>query len=161
MWPVSDLLLIGFVVVLMLAAATTAWRQFQHRQARDRFVKDLTTAAAAFRTCIRQTGIAPETANSGVVPAGMAPFLSAVNWTEPTPVGGSYRWLGNRVNKSEGETVAAGRIEITAFPPGRALALTTADLLEIDREIDDGDLSTGDFRSGFNGWPVLSVRATH
>jgi len=39
------------------------------------------------------------------------------------------------------------------------LQLTPDDLIAIDRELDDGNLATGNFRTGFNGWPVMLVRA--
>ena len=159
-WPVSDFVLVCFVVTLALATAVKATQQYQHRHARSRLVKELTTAASGFRAYMRETGVMPESANSGEVPAGMAPFLASVSWTAPTPLGGFYRWIRIPVDKSKGDILAAGRIEITSFPSGPALVLSDADLLEIDQQIDDGDLSTGIFRTGFNGWPVLLVRVT-
>ena len=51
-----------------------------------------------------------------------------------------------------------GRITLTAFSPHFPLTLTRSDLLALDRQIDDGDLTTGRFRTGFNGWPVYLVR---
>ena len=67
------------------------------------------------------------------------------NWAEGSPFGGSYGWDGR------------GGILVTAFSPGFPLALTRAELREIDRRLDDGNLGTGRFRSGFNGWPVYQV----
>ncbi|MSU50997.1 MAG: hypothetical protein EXS37_18215 [Opitutus sp.] len=48
-------------------------------------------------------------------------------------------------------------IAITACTPRPALTLSQADLLYIDSKIDDGNLSTGRFHTGFNGWPVYEI----
>jgi type II secretory pathway pseudopilin PulG len=50
-----------------------------------------------------------------------------------------------------------GIIAITAFSPKEPLALTSKDLLYIDSKLDDGNLATGRFRTGFNGWPVYQI----
>jgi type II secretory pathway pseudopilin PulG len=52
---------------------------------------------------------------------------------------------------------AGGLIAITAFSPKAPLALTAKDLLYIDSKLDDGNLATGRFRAGFNGWPVYQI----
>lgn len=49
-------------------------------------------------------------------------------------------------------------IAVTAFAPDSPLRLTAQQLLEIDRRIDDGNLATGRFRTGFNGWPVYRLQ---
>lgn len=159
LWNGSDLLLVGLVAVLALVTAITAVRQFQHRQALDRITKDLTTAAKAFQDHMRQHGTAPADSQAGAVPHGMASLLSMIDWAAPTPAGGAYRWVNTSARGSTGATVIGGKIAITAFPPGPPFTLSRDDLLEIDRRIDDGDLTTGNFRTGFNGWPALAVGA--
>lgn len=157
MWPLRDLLLVGVVIGLAIGSGVTAVRQAGSARARMRLADDLRAAAAAFQAHLREQGTAPADTNPGVVPPGMARYLASVDWTAPTPAGGYYRW----VNLATGEAGApvAGMIAITAFPRSPPLTLGPADWLEIDRRIDDGNLATGSFRLGFNGWPVLWVRA--
>lgn len=50
-----------------------------------------------------------------------------------------------------------GAIAVTAFSPQLPLRLTRADMVYVDRQIDDGNLASGRFRAGFNGWPVYTV----
>jgi len=52
-----------------------------------------------------------------------------------------------------------GAVTLTAFSPSFPLTLVESDLIYIDRKIDDGNLATGRFRTGFNGWPVYLVEA--
>ena len=133
--------------------------QYQHHRAIDRVVEDLRSAPLAFREYIQQHQVAPDPANFGEAPKSAAPFLAQVEWGKPTPVGGYYRWLGGPAKKSDAGGMASGRIGIAAFPPAPPITLSAADLQEIDQRIDDGNLAAGDFRIGFNGWPVLTVRA--
>jgi hypothetical protein len=136
-----------------------ALRQYQHHRAIDRVVADLHSATLAFREYMRQYQMPPESANFGEAPKGAGPFLSQLKWGEPTPVGGYYQWLGGPAKTPEPGGMMSGRIGIAAFPPAPPISLSGADLLEIDQRIDDGNLAAGDFRIGFNGWPILTVRA--
>ncbi|MBI2498294.1 MAG: hypothetical protein HYV75_10425 [Opitutae bacterium] len=52
-----------------------------------------------------------------------------------------------------------GAVTLTAFAPDLPLTLDNTDLLYIDGQVDDGNLATGRFRTGFNGWPVYLVEA--
>src|SRR5688500_17249912 len=158
-WSLWDISLIGFVVLIAVTAALIALRQYQHRRVIERVVGELRSATPAFREYIQEHKTAPEPANFGEAPKSATPFLAQLNWGQPTPVGGFYRWLGSTEKKSKPGDVISGRIGIAAFSPAPPISLTDADLLEIDQRIDDGDLAAGDFRIGFNGWPVLTVRS--
>jgi len=50
-----------------------------------------------------------------------------------------------------------GMIAVTAFSPGPPLTLSEDDLRYIDRKLDDGNLATGRFRTGFNRWPIYLI----
>lgn len=168
-WWVSDLLLIAVVALLGLAAAGSAVKRYRHTQALRHFVQDLTYADAAFQSYLREHGKAPPDSDVGVVPPGMAPYLSKLDWTAPTAVGGAYRWVNIPLAAAPAGDPSAtgngsanppvGTIAITVFGASPPLMLSPADLMEIDRLLDDGNLATGKFRTGFNGWPVLTVEA--
>jgi len=158
-WPVGDLLLVGIVGLLVVAAGLVTLQTQRHDAARDRVTKHFVAGAAAFRAYIEQNGNAPATANTGEVPSGMAEFFGTLDWSGPSPVGGAFRWVAAADGKG-GPTavIRGGVITLTAFPPSTPLTLSAEDLLFIDRQIDDGNLTTGNFRTGFNGWPILSVQ---
>ena len=161
LWPIADLLLVGTCAALLVAAAAITVNRHQHRVALDLVAADLLAAESAILTHWQGHGSAPPDSPPGVVPPGMASALRAIAWTTPTPLGGHYRWTHRAPPLAEGATPSAplpGTITLTAFPPSPPLRLSRDDLLALDRRLDDGDLATGKFRAGFNGWPTLTVR---
>jgi hypothetical protein len=89
----------------------------------------------------------------------MDPYLSAEQWTSPTSAGGSFQWQKTTGQPADKSSRTVGRILITAFAPSPAFQFSHADLAAIDQRIDDGDLATGRFRTGFMGWPMFVVPA--
>ncbi len=157
-WTMPDLLLVGLVIVLALTAAVSTYQRYRHRAIIDRLTEELKISAAGFRTYIQETGTAPADTVAGLAPNGMGDHLKGVNWKLPTPVGGYYRWTNIPMTETGQVLPPGGTISVTAFTRGAELNLTRSDLVEIDRRLDDGNLETGRFRTGFNGWPVLTVR---
>lgn len=156
-WSLPDILLAGLTATLLMAVVISAVNRRLQQNTRENFVADLLTAKNAFDSFMRDRGTIPADAAIGTIPPGMAPFLANLSWSEPTPVGGNYRWTYRPGPTRDDAPAAHGLIEITAFPPSPRINLSFGDLLEIDRKIDDGNLETGDFRIGFNGWPTLRV----
>ncbi len=157
-WTLPDLLLVGLVVVRALTAAVSTFPRYRHRAVVDRLAEELKISAAGFRTYIQETGTAPADTVAGLAPSGMGDLLKGVNWKLPTPVGGYYRWTNIPTTETGQVLPPGGTISVTSFTREAELNLTRADLLELDRRLDDGNLETGQFRTGFNGWPVLTVR---
>ena len=158
------LLDVGLGVLSLSLAAVLAFTSSVRRQQAARCVKlgeELRTFAAAFQDfALERSARPPSSLDEHVIPVGMEPFLRDTPWTAETPVGGHYRWTetpAEAKDNANGEIL--GSIMVTAFSPEPPLALTPADLHRIDVLIDDGNLATGDFRAGFNGWPVFLVRA--
>jgi hypothetical protein len=164
LWPIHDLALVFVCVCLLVGAIFVAWQRSAHIDARDQLIADFTAAEEAFLTHLQIIGKAPADAPPGRVPAGMQPYLAKFDWEAPSALGGHFRWspLPPPVNLAATKApppLPGGTVTLTAFPPSPPLRLSFADLLEIDRRIDDGDLATGKLRIGFNGWPVLTVLA--
>jgi hypothetical protein len=157
-WTMPDLLLVGLVIVLALTAAISTFQRYRHRAIIDRLAEDLKISATGFRTHILETGTAPADTVAGLAPNGMGDHLKGVNWKLPTPVGGYYRWTNVPTTETGQVLPPGGTISITSFSRDAELNLSRADLLELDRRLDDGNLETGQFRTGFNGWPVITVR---
>lgn len=156
---VLGLVIAGLLVVL----AVTALQRNRHRAALDNLANDLRGFATAFQDYRRKQPVWPPAAvGESPVPRGMEAALKDTTWTQVTPVGGRYDWAPPVAGEASGESPAPnwdgrGAILITAFSPSFPLELSAADLAYLDAKIDDGNLATGRFRTGFNGWPVLLV----
>jgi hypothetical protein len=140
---------LGFLVTVLIAvAAIMGGAEMRARNRAARAADELRTLAAAFEQYRSVTHDWPASATAaGALPPGMEKFLANDVWTRPTPLDGHYTWL----KPAGGNPPAIG---ITAFVPDSPLSLSRRGLERIDRLLDDGVLSTGRFRSGFNGWPV-------
>lgn len=137
-----------FLVVIALAVilVAVAIGRARHEARLAQFGADLQALSAAFAQARTADGRWPETAED----AGVR--LQEAGWDNGPPCGGEYGWKPPAGGQP-------GLITVTAFAPNFPLKLTPADLLAIDRSIDDGNLATGRFRTGFNGWPVYEVRS--
>lgn len=140
-----ELLLFLLVLVLAVTLALTVLGRVRRQTRLERWGADLRSFAAVFEAGRAENGRWPETA------AAAGPRLREAGWDAPPVFGGEHGWQPPPAAGSP------GRITLTAFSPHFPLDLTRSDLLALDRRIDDGDLATGRFRTGFNGWPVYLV----
>lgn len=139
-----ELALFLAVIVLGVGLASLLIGRSRHHARLERLGADLQAFAIAFVTARTEGGKWPQTAED----AGAR--LMDAGWDDGPPVGGEYGWVPPAGGRP-------GLITVTAFAPNFPLDLTPSDLLVIDRAIDDGDLATGRFHAGFNGWPVYEV----
>jgi hypothetical protein len=166
-----ELVLTLLAIALAIHIAFTEIGKFRHRADRDQFVEELGILAGVFENHWAQHGEwPPATHPEARMPRGMEPALAHTRWLAGPPFGGSYDWIPPAAPGSESQpkgpmenSEAAksppppGAIAVTAFSPFPPLPLTLEDLLYIDARLDDGNLSTGRFRSGCNRWPVYAV----
>ncbi|MDD3181058.1 MAG: hypothetical protein PHQ04_12055 [Opitutaceae bacterium] len=144
------------LLILVLAAGLVTLLLGRHQQRRrcDRFAADLRTFAEAFQE------YAPP--GDASLPAGLEDRLKDTNWRKGSPFGGDYGCLasppvGPSADGAGRSPARGGAIVLTAFAPSMPLTLSRRDLLYIDATIDDANLATGRFRTGFNGWPVYDI----
>jgi hypothetical protein len=144
-------LALGFIIIGLLGWLTIeVVGRLRQRHRCDAFVAEL----RKFEEIFRQYPPHPATIGAGgTLPRATAEALAGTQWTSGSPFGGNYEWLPMRANTPGG----LGVIALTAFAPEFPLRVTRAELSRIDRQIDDGDLATGRFRAGFNGWPIFHL----
>jgi prepilin-type N-terminal cleavage/methylation domain-containing protein len=133
---------VGLLAVLAIPAVMKA-----RRQARDgAFVSDLRTCSAVFEQYAVEKGDFPPDAAPGTVPSGIGNDLpKRFDFSAKTPIGGRWDWdrAPNRTTKFR--NCYAG---LSVSKPQR----TSAQMREIDRRIDDGNLYTGTFQGWSNGY---------
>lgn len=114
---------------------------------------DLKTFAAAFDVYAQERGAFPAETETAVLPPEMEGRIKPEAWTRTTPMGGQYNWDNNQRHYG---TVYRAAIQIcatAAAPLPEDIEVWEA----VDRTIDDGDLSTGNFRLGSGNEPIFIV----
>ncbi len=148
-----EIMVVVMIISILAALGVPALIRVQTKAKTSVLVNDLRVFAAAFDAHAQESGGWPADLDAGVFPAGMSGRLSEVSWQRKTPIGGKYNWENDQLH---GGIRPRAAIAITATDD--APLLEDADLwLEIDRALDDGNLSTGNFRIGANSEPVYIV----
>ena len=100
---------------------------------------------SAFVTFESNTDNFPEDSHL-TIPAGMDKYISQALWDRGTPIGGRYNWEGPDNYSYAGISI----FQSTA---------TDETIQKLDKMLDDGDLTTGRFRTGSNGRPTYIIEA--
>jgi type II secretory pathway pseudopilin PulG len=148
-----EVMMVVLIVSLLGAIAVPGFAAVQRRARTAAVVNDLRVFAAAFQAYAQVNGSWPEEVGAGVIPPGMSDRISAGSWTRPTPVGGKYNWE-NDTKRRGVRYRAAIAISATKDAP---LLLDIAQLEDIDRAIDDGNLNTGIFQTGVRSNPLFII----
>ena len=116
-------------------------------------VEDLREFARAFQDHFKKRGAWPAAANApGQIPPGMDASLDR-NWRQRTPIGGGYLWAPDALHRGH-----RYRATIMFWPLNRSPLTQDPALLEaIDRQIDDGNLHSGNFQLGYRDQPFLVI----
>jgi len=134
-----EIMIVVVIIGLLAALAIPAFQRVRHAAQNARLMNDIRVFAQAFETYNSVNGTWPVPASPGSIPAGMAGDFKADVWKSRTVIGGDWDW---------DNTLASGgyagiSISDTA---GNPITADDAQLTEIDAKIDDGDLTTGNFR---------------
>ena len=149
-----ELMVAVTILSLLFLVAVPTYKRLQRKARTASIVNDLRVYGAALQSHAHDTGAWPPEAAAGVVPIGMNPDeFNNENWLRRTAIGGHYDWEYNQLQAGVRFTAA---IAIT----GTADAPLTVDydqMMDIDKAIDDGDLTTGNFRLGFGDSPLYII----
>lgn len=130
-------MIVAVIIGLLAALAIPSFQRVQRAAQNNRVINDFRVFTQAFEIYNTQNATWPNNASPGAIPAAPVPMagdFKAAVWQAPTPIGGRWNW-----DKSIAAGVTAG-ISISSF------TCSLAQLAEIDTKLDDGDLSTGNFR---------------
>lgn len=134
-----EIMVVVVIIGLLAALALPAMARVKRNSQTARVVSDLRTFAQGFETYALKHGGWPPDSTPRVLPAGMSGEISDGAWAQDTAVGGQWDWDYQQFG------ITAG---ISIYEPTASVEQMT----EIDRKIDDGDLTTGNFRSRSNGY---------
>ena len=152
-----ELMVVVTIISMIMLAAVPTYNRIQRKARASTVVNDFRVFAAVFQAHAHETGSWPAETAVGVVPPGINNAdMNLQAWTRVTPMGGQFDWDFNQVH--HGGTSPGGRWRAALGINSSATSSVILDvelLTEIDRALDDGDLTTGSFRIGGDGGPLF------
>jgi prepilin-type N-terminal cleavage/methylation domain-containing protein len=149
-----ELMVAVTILSLLFLLAVPTYQRIQRKAKAAAIANDLRVFAAVFQAHAHEAGGWPPETAAGIVPLGLtADELKFDDWTQKTPMGGKFDWEYNQTHVGV-QYHAAIAITPTADAP---VILDDELLLEIDKAIDDGDLSAGVFRRGNGNYPLFII----
>ena len=131
------------IIGLLAAAALPAYRLITLRSKAASVVNDLRTFSTVFIAYSLQNGRYPDDGDPKIVPPQVTGQLPG-NFSQRTPIGGVYKW--NFDVPADG--VPAKAAIIIQSESGNPLLDDLDQLEAIDKQMDDGNLTTGNIQLG-------------
>lgn len=131
------------IIGLLAAAALPAYRLITLRSKAASVVNDLRIFSTVFITYSLQNGRYPDDGDPQIVPPQVAGQLPG-NFIQRTPIGGVYKW--NFDVPADGVTARAAII--IQADTGNPILDDLEQLEAVDKQIDDGNLATGNMQLG-------------
>ena len=122
------------IISLLAAIALPSLLRAREQTRRAKFAAALRVARDACEIFASENNAWPADVSRGILPPAMATYFSAHHdWSAPTPIGGRWDW----------------DFRVYGFTAGVSVILpneSQAEMAEVDRLVDDGDLTTGAFQ---------------
>ncbi len=149
-----ELSVVIFIISVIAAIAVPAFKSALLESRARAVANDLRVFTAAFQAYAQEKGDWPDgDAVPGAFPPGMSGQLGKTNWEAVTPIGGRYTWAPNSLQQGERYHAAI----VLSSTDATKVTTDKRQLEEIDRVLDDGDLTTGNFRLGYRNFPVWVI----
>jgi type II secretory pathway pseudopilin PulG len=151
-----ELMVVVLILSILFLAAVPTYQQIQRKARATAIANDFRVFGAVFQAYAHERGSWPAEATAGVVPTGLNTQDIQVDvWTRSTPMGGKFDWENNQTHPGGTSPGGRWRAAIAINATAESSLIVDADLMEtIDEALDDGDLTTGNFRTGFGDCPL-------
>jgi prepilin-type N-terminal cleavage/methylation domain-containing protein len=159
-YTLAEMMIVVLILGIIVTMARPSFRRMINSMQVERFVQQLQMEEQALRQYAIFNRGYPASASPGVfptVPVSMQEYLpSGFDWAAPTPLGGNWKWESTSAIPNDG--TQGGRARGFFFEYGITISSASAQnplwstnlFLEVDKRIDDGNLSTGAFRKNNN-----------
>ena len=138
-----EIMVVVAIIGLLASMAIPSFAKARTESRITCFANDVRKACDYAELYAMEHGGYPPDKYPGVSPFGLEDYIKQLDWAEPTPIGGRWDWDSGSVGITAGVTVI-----------GNDLSL--ADLRQVDRKLDDGNLTTGMFRrTGAGGYTYI------
>lgn len=139
-----ELLVVIGVIGLIAAIAIPQYNKFTTRTKVSAAAKELLDLRTSFYAYLIDNEDLPPDVGGGVVPNGMASYVPSTIFSNPTPLGGRYNWDGLPSHNPPGISIENPTVSVES-------------LQQLDRFLDDGDFSTGQFVTTNDGHYKLII----
>jgi len=123
-----EIMIVVVIIGLLAAIAIPTFKRVIERSRASRMTNDFRQFSSAFQRYILEAGQNPAPSALGVIPVGMSGYLPKA-FQQVSPLGGNYQWSGP-----------------SAYIILRNSQATDSVMTLVDKALDDGNLSTGEFR---------------
>ena len=134
-----ELMIVVAIIGLLAALVVPNYVRAREKSTSGVFIADMRAATSAFQLYTLENRGYPPNSGPGVVPTGMAPYFGDLKWTSTTPIGGRWNWDYNLHGYRAGVAVSSP-------------TAGSAQMADIDQQVDNGDLSNGSFRTRPGGY---------
>jgi type IV pilus assembly protein PilA len=138
-----ELMIVVAIIGLLLSIALPEFSNYRLNAKVARTASEMRSLSAAFVAFKAGMDQYPVDSHE-TLPPGMEQFINPAIWANETPLGGHYNWEGPDIYPYAGLSI----LDPTA-PPHAVIML--------DQMLDNGDLTSGKFRTGTNGRPTLII----
>ncbi len=133
-----EIMIVVVIIGFLASMAIPAFQRVRRNVQNTAFANDLRLARNAAEQYIMEVGTYPPDGAAGM-PSELSPYMPSRINDGPTPVGGVWDWDYEQFGFKAG---------ISVYKP----TADAAQMQEVDRLVDDGDLSTGYFRARSQGY---------
>ena len=134
-----ELMIVVAIIGLLAAIAVPNFARARENAQNGAYMSDLRVATGAFQEYAIINGSYPPDKTPAQIPDGMQDYLVRMKWTEENSLGGKWDWDFDVFG------ITAG---VSVYRPNAS----QDQLTRLDSTIDDGNLSSGDFRSRAAGY---------
>lgn len=138
-----EIMIVVVIIGILATLGLPAFKKARERTQNTRLANDLRQFSGAFETYNLEHGAWPDDVNEGVMPDVMTGYLVRSQFEERTVYGGNYDWEG------------PGAFAFSAGVSLRGTFLDDPQAADIDTILDDGNLSTGRFRSTGDSYVLI------
>ena len=142
-YTLVEVMVVVVIIGLLAAAGIPTYRHITMRAKVTALENDLRQFSTAIQTYTTQNGHWPADGTAQEVPPELASTLPA-NFSSISPIGGVYKW--NYDVSADGITAKAALIVQTSS--GNPVSDDVELLTMFDKQMDDGDLTTGNIQTG-------------
>ena len=134
-----EIMIVVAIVGLLVALALPAFAKARRKSRVTAYVEQLRVLTDAIHQHAITYGTYPADSYGGALPDGMSADEVKINWATPTPLGGQWDF-------DAGPGCQGCKAALACYLGSGGVSLTAAEWREVDALVDDGDLSTGNFR---------------